>query len=212
MTRQLHEWRLKHKGIGSIFLGLTCIINTLFQIEQIDAPFGCIAWQGNLQGFVVSVLLCSPQWRSFFQVLSLEWSAELPVAQLHAQMVRRGGLLADLHPLPAADGLAELELAMNEVWVRLQWGWVRLHDQGDALRLVHRAAPLVEAFGPMASGWSVGLLEGMYQRWLQRAGAQPGLRVRLVNSVLQPPSHEFLFTADAAPAAAAGGVFPASTS
>ena len=139
--------------------------------------------------------LCAPQWRSFLQLLGHEWSAGQPSQALHQQMCRRGRALADLHPLPAVTGLLPLEQAMNEVWNALQWGWVRLHDQGIELYLVHHGAPLVDAFGAGSVDWSVGLLEGVYQRWFEQAGAN-GLRLRARSHGVSPLAHEFTLSAD----------------
>jgi hypothetical protein len=139
--------------------------------------------------------LCAPQWQSFLQLLGQEWAASQSSKALHQQMLRRGRALADLHPLPAVTGLLPLEQAMNEVWNALQWGWVRLHDQGNALHLVHHGAPLVDAFGVGSVDWTVGLLEGVYQRWFEQAGAN-GLRLRALSHGVSPLAHEFTLSAD----------------
>jgi hypothetical protein len=151
--------------------------------------------------------LCTPQWQGFLQLLGQEWVASQPGQVVYQQMLERGRALADLYPLPPVIGLSALEDAMNEVWTALHWGWVRLHDQGVALHLVHHGAPLVDAFGAASVDWSVGLLEGVYQRWFEQAGAS-GLQLRCHGTGLQPLTHEFTLAADVG-SVAASHVLPA---
>jgi hypothetical protein len=157
------------------------------------------------------VSACSVQWQSFLRLLGDEWRADQSREVLRAQMRERGVRWACAQALPAVTDLKALEQAMNDCWSQLQGGWVRLIERPDALVLVHGASPLAATFGPEAVDWSVGWLEGIYQAWLEAAGASPASRVSGVPDPTDPTRFELRLSsvvAEALPAAYAPSASP----
>lgn len=137
---------------------------------------------------------CSVQWQGFLQLLGREWLAAAEPQALRVQMRARGRAWALHQALPVVTGLLELEQAMNDVWCRQQGGWVRLFETPQALVLRHGASPLADAFGAGSAAWVVGWLEGVYQTWLEAAGASPGSQIVGRPDAADPARFELLFT------------------
>ncbi|MDQ5897620.1 MAG: hypothetical protein QG612_1706 [Pseudomonadota bacterium] len=136
---------------------------------------------------------CSRQWRPFLLSLGQELGDRLGPDGARALMRRLGSAMSRERPLPALELLPDLEAAMNLVWSDMDWGWVELNDTGDALRIVHRCAPLEAAFGATARSWAPALLEGAYEQWLRAAGAGDRLRVRQVPNTATPADNALVF-------------------
>jgi len=119
---------------------------------------------------------CVAQWRDVLHALGEEFSQHLPPADLRRVMRRVGRRFAESVPLPDCRDLADLQIAMNNVWHRTDWGWVILQESADTLLIEHKASPLA-AFGRDASDWSPALLEGIYERWFEALGAGDRLTV-----------------------------------
>lgn len=116
---------------------------------------------------------CSRQWKGFLRAFAGEFATQLDEADLRALMRRIGERFAHEAEVDLGNcrTLDDLQLAMGQVWVRLDWGWVELADRGDYLEVRHHCAPLIAAFGPDALRWSPGFLEGAYQAWFSSAHA-----------------------------------------
>lgn len=124
----------------------------------------------------------SLQWLSFLRALALELSANAEAADLRQLFCRVGERLAvDVEErFQAVETLAQLQDSLNKLWSGINWGWVELQEVKNHIEIHHQAAPLAEAFGDDALGWSVGLLEGFYQKVFKVLGAGDGMQVRSV--------------------------------
>lgn len=127
------------------------------------------------------------------QQISLQW---LPVLRALAIELQRHASTEDLRILFANTGkqfateivprcagiatLSELEETLNEFWMQLNWGWVKISESSAVVVIVHQAAPLAEAFGDSSLAWSVGLLEGFYDAVLKLLGASADMHVSVV--------------------------------
>jgi hypothetical protein len=136
----------------------------------------------------------APQWHWLLGALAREWSSIHTPAALRAHMAALGADFAGAHPLPTTALLGDLELAINQLWGELHWGQVTLQDSGSALQLVHIDSPLASAFGAAHLAWSVGLLEGIYERWLHGAGAPAELELGCVDLHPDATRHEFMLS------------------
>lgn len=124
---------------------------------------------------VVDALLeqnLSPQWHGFLCALAAEFEAQLNHEELRQLMFRIGGRFAAAHALPPCESTDDLRHSLNARWAAMQWGCVDLTDEGEYLRIVHHAAPLL-TFGRNALGWAPAFLQGCYQGWLDEMGASP---------------------------------------
>ena len=119
---------------------------------------------------------CSRQWRHFLNALAAEFAAALSPADLRTLSRRIGQRFAEELRLNAQPTLEGLEGQMTQLWKELDWGWVRLSQQGAHLEIRHFCSPLNAAFGASGTGWAAGFLEGVSQQWFDQQGA-PGLLV-----------------------------------
>jgi len=122
----------------------------------------------------------SLQWLPVLRAMALELSSCAQAEELRLLFVKIGARFAQevqeqfLH----INTLTELEESLNVFWAQINWGWVSLTDVGESIDITHQAAPLSEAFGDEALGWSVGLLEGFYQTIFGVLGASAAMQVR----------------------------------
>lgn len=127
--------------------------------------------------------MVSPQWarvlRALAGVLGEQAGDDELRGLLHAVGAR---LAADAAATCAArtETLADLQDCANAYWLEQRWGWVELTERQGWIDVVHHAAPLAEAFGPEALGWSCGLLEGFYETLFRALGADGGMVARTV--------------------------------
>jgi hypothetical protein len=131
----------------------------------------------------------SPQWRGMLTALATEFEAQIGRDELRLLMQRVGSRFAAAHPLPQCGSTAELANALNLYWHEMDWGYVKLSDEADSLRIVHYCAPL-RAFGGAALAWTPAFLEGVYQTWLSSLGAQ-GLSVAQTSAYGEDTAVEF---------------------
>ncbi|WP_119153334.1 cellulose biosynthesis protein BcsD [Caldimonas tepidiphila] len=134
---------------------------------------------------------CALQWRSFLATLGQTLLERLGPVELRALMQCVGERFAREHPLRGCDTLDDLELALSEVWVGLNWGWATVEETEDCLVIRHQCAPLAAAFGAPALAWSAAFLQGAYQAWLGQLGAGSELAVHPGASDPQGLSLEF---------------------
>lgn len=83
-----------------------------------------------------------------------------------------GEALADRYPLPESETVGQLEVNINQLLSRFQWGFVSVDVGDDGLRLRHRALPVSRDDArrvPWCNAFCA-ILEGLYSRWLQRQG------------------------------------------
>ena len=83
-----------------------------------------------------------------------------------------GEALADNYPLPESETVGQLEVNINQLLSRFQWGVVSVEVGDDGLRLRHRALP-VSRDDARRVRWCnafCAILEGLYSRWLQGQG------------------------------------------
>jgi len=124
---------------------------------------------------------CASQWQVFLLSTALELEDRLPIAERRHFMRSVGRRFGRALPLPDCAKLGDISRAMNEIWTRLDWGWVEISDETDHLRLRHYCAPLEAAFGRPAQDWAPAVLEGVYQQWFEQLGAGSRLQVTQVS-------------------------------
>lgn len=124
----------------------------------------------------LSQLQCSRQWRGFLQALAAEFTQVLSNDELRELMFRVGERFASANPLGPCATLPELQQRMTDVWRDADWGWVALVQLQGQLSITHHCAPLVAGMDENNIGWSLGFLQGVYQKWFDAAGAN-ALRV-----------------------------------
>ena len=128
------------------------------------------------------------------QQISLQW---LPILRAMAMEMAEHSKPADLKNLFFKIGcrfskdteylfngtktLSQLQEVLNDFWSRINWGWVKLNEVEGQIDIEHQAAPLAEAFGDEALGWSVGLLEGFYQSIFSLLGANDAMVCRSID-------------------------------
>lgn len=119
----------------------------------------------------LSQLQCSRQWRGFLQALSAEFTQALSNDELRELMFRVGERFASAHPLDPCTTLSDLQQRMTDVWRSVDWGWVMLTQHKEQLSIVHCCAPLLAGMDKSNVDWSLGFLQGAYQKWFDAAGA-----------------------------------------
>ena len=122
----------------------------------------------------------SLQWLPVLRAMASEMSAHTEAKDLRNLFFKIGERFAnDTGELfQGAQSLAELEKSLNDFWSQINWGWVDLNEVKGHVDITHQAAPLAEAFGDEAFEWSIGLLEGFYQRVFSVLGASDTMVVR----------------------------------
>lgn len=84
---------------------------------------------------------CATQWKIFLLSTAQELAEKFSAAELRTFMRRVGGRFGRELPVPACATLDDIQLAMSQIWTRLDWGWVQITDETDHLRLQHYCAP-----------------------------------------------------------------------
>ncbi|RLK44706.1 cellulose biosynthesis protein BcsD [Cupriavidus plantarum] len=136
---------------------------------------------------------CSTQWRDFLGVLGEELVGQLNEAGAREFMARMGARFAQRFDLGPCNSLAELERAIAQIWLDVDWGWTGIEDNGDALVIRHHCAPLRTAFGESSDAWSGAFLQGAYQHWFRMLGSSDTLQVSQQSDVDATGSVEFRF-------------------
>jgi hypothetical protein len=131
---------------------------------------------------------CARQWRAFLSAMIGEFMELGDPGQLDKLLTRVGVRFARSLALPACESLGELEAAMNRTWDALDWGSVRLAEQGRMLRIVHSAYPIIDAEGDAATLMLGSVLQGVYTYWLGSQGGDPQFRARFASPGARPPS------------------------
>jgi len=61
----------------------------------------------------------------------------------------------------------------------IDWGWVRIAENGRYIEITHGAYPMIPQDEARRS-WLVPILEGIYTEWLRGQGGDPEFTARLV--------------------------------
>ncbi|WP_420998170.1 cellulose biosynthesis protein BcsD [Cupriavidus sp. 30B13] len=120
---------------------------------------------------------CSSQWRDVLSALADELVEVTDLATLRATMRRVGVRFAQRFDPGACATLAELERAIAQIWLDVDWGWASIEDTGGSLVIRHYCTPLKAALGASADAWSGAFLEGAYQQWFRMLGSSEVLKV-----------------------------------
>ena len=122
------------------------------------------------------------QWMVVLPALALELAEHANPQDLRRLFFNVGRRLAadSAGDFEGIDSLGSLEARINEYWVHQNWGWVALQESGGFIEITHHASPLAQAFGDASLEWSVGLLEGFYERVFRVLGAGDTMRVKAV--------------------------------
>jgi hypothetical protein len=137
----------------------------------------------NPQAFYVQ-RRCSRQWRAFLASFAHELFRNAQKEEACAFLREIGCGMAEIMLLPQASGLAELQGLMNAALDQADWGFVTLEDAGQAIVIMHVAAPAILA-EDLHGMWARSLghvLEGLYTRWFVAQGSAPHLRTSLVSA------------------------------
>jgi len=126
---------------------------------------------------------CSSQWRDVLGAFASELADTLDVESLRELMRRVGARFAARFDLGQCDTIADLERALTQVWLRTDWGWTQIEDNGETLTIHHHCAPLRTALGESADAWSPGFLEGAYQHWFRALGSSEALALTQVTQI-----------------------------
>ncbi|MFZ6723758.1 cellulose biosynthesis protein BcsD [Undibacterium sp. Ji49W] len=128
---------------------------------------------------------CSNQWRAFLAAFAAEFASKGEPKDLRVFMHQLGRTMASGFNVADGSSLQALEACMNRVWSEMNWGWVQLVEEADALVVAHHASPLKVAFGEEALNWSPALLEGMYAQWFETLGMDKSLRLSQRDGVFE---------------------------
>jgi hypothetical protein len=122
------------------------------------------------------------QWSPVLHSLAEELAENADTQALHHLFFNVGSRFASsmqyqFEGIQTLSGLAD---ALNDLWNRTSWGFVALEETKGAIDIVHRYAPLAEAFGDEMLVWSIGLLEGFYQTVFRSFGASEKMLTRFI--------------------------------
>lgn len=137
----------------------------------------------------------SLQWMPFLRAMAAEMSALSDVAELRNLFAAVGKRFASdsAEFFQEAKTLTALQDDINDLWARINWGWIKLKESDGYIEIVHNAAPLEEAFGEDALGWSVGFLEGFYQSVFGALGADESMELHTQEDLSDGMSLHFRF-------------------
>ncbi len=124
----------------------------------------------------------SRQWRDFIGAMGAEFGAQLDQNDLRKLMARLGMRFADGIDVSPCTTLDQLQQCVNQFWADLDWGWVEFSESDNWLDIRHLCSPLRATFGEACSNWTPAFFEGVYQRWFDITGIDPGLRVQQVGT------------------------------
>jgi phenylalanyl-tRNA synthetase beta subunit len=122
------------------------------------------------------------QWSPVLHSLAQELAENADTQALHQLFFNVGSRFANnmQHQFEGIQTLSALTAALNDLWNRTNWGFVNLNEAKGAIEIVHRYAPLAEAFGDEMLVWSIGILEGFYQTVFRSFGASEKMLARFV--------------------------------
>jgi cellulose synthase subunit D len=121
---------------------------------------------------------CSRQWVHFLAAMFAEFEERVDEAEADQFLTAIGFKMALLLPLRRCDSLEEVEEDINNVLEGIDWGWVRLREDGSFIAITHGAYPVVPQDESRRS-WLVPILEGLYAGWLGHQGGEAAFTARL---------------------------------
>jgi hypothetical protein len=139
---------------------------------------------------------CSGQWRDFLDVLGDELHAQLGEDGTAALMARTGSRFAERFPPGPCATLADLERALAQIWLDVDWGWTSIQDTGEALLVRHHCAPLHRAPEhpqDVAGRWPAAFLQGAYAHWFRALGSSDALHLTQASGFDATGSVDFRF-------------------
>lgn len=131
----------------------------------------------------LSKQLRSDQWGFFLRVFFLEMSARHSPQELRILMRSAGMAAGSDMPLPECNSIEQMQVAANELWAELGWGFVNFEEHSAYLSIQHFCSPLQATLSTQGQGWMEGFLEGVYQQWFALLGASRELQVAQVGDV-----------------------------
>jgi len=82
-------------------------------------------------------------------------------------------------PLRRCESLEEVEDDINALLEGIDWGWVRVAENGRFIEIIHGCYPVIPQDDERRS-WLVPILEGLYTEWLVEQGGDPAFSARMV--------------------------------
>lgn len=116
-------------------------------------------------------------WFALLQTLVDNMVANVGDAQSQAFLTQIGDDLGKRFPLPLSNTVGELEVVINKQLADFNWGYIDIDASETALLIRHMALP-TPSDETQQTAWSNAMsavLEGLYARWLQSQGGNPGV-------------------------------------
>jgi hypothetical protein len=124
---------------------------------------------------------CSRQWVHFMAAMFTEFEERVDPTEADQFLETIGARMARSMPLRRCESLEDLQDDINALLEGMDWGWVRIVENGRFIEIVHGAYPLIPQDESRRS-WLVPILEGVYTEWLGEQGGDPSFTARLVES------------------------------
>ena len=124
---------------------------------------------------------CSRQWVHFLAAMVAEFEERVEAAEANQFLSAIGFKMALLLPLQRCESLDDLENDINNVLEGIDWGWVRLREDGNFIEITHGAYPAIPQ-DDSRSSWLAPILEGLYAGWLGQQGGEPAFTARLTGA------------------------------
>ena len=121
---------------------------------------------------------CSRQWVHFLAAMFAEFEERVDPGEAEQFLETLGARMARLLPLRRCDSLDELQDDINAVLEGIDWGWVRISENGGYIEIVHGAYPVV-AQDEGRRSWLTATLEGLYTGWMTEQGGDAACTARL---------------------------------
>ena len=122
---------------------------------------------------------CSRQWVHLMASMFAEFEDRVDPTEADRFLWTLGTRMAQSLPLRRCETLEELEDDINAVFSGIDWGWVRVAENGRFIEIIHGAYPQVPQDENRRS-WLVPILEGLYTEWLSEQGGDASFVARLV--------------------------------
>ncbi|SRR5690606_1956254 len=119
---------------------------------------------------------CAEQWRVFVSEMMSEFYVQVDRELAESFLTRVGTRVAQALPLRPCESLEDVAADLNSILTVIEWGWVRIEETGQHIRIVHGAYPVVPMYDNAPEHWLVPVLEGAYTEWLNSMGGDPTLR------------------------------------
>lgn len=100
-----------------------------------------------------------------------DWSAQ--------KLAAIGQAVAMQLPVQTHNSLSELEDAMNDCLIALNWGWVQLEERDTCVLIEHSGCPLGSLMNDEGGEHWPNILIGLYEYWFRSAGAPHDLTVQV---------------------------------